>query len=93
MPRFAARRPYNAHQTPSQVAEADDAALAIVTAKIVDIEGEAREHFRGILEGKPTLIKAPVPLGRVEGDSIYVSTKNFSSNKCGYENDTFAECP
>src|SRR5690606_27079524 len=52
-----------------QIAEADHARLAIVPAIVLDLEGEAGEDLRRILEVEAALIKRLLSLGRVIADA------------------------
>ena len=52
----------NYHHAPGQVAEADNAYLAVVLTRVLDLESETGEDGGGILEIEATLIKRLLPL-------------------------------
>ena len=64
------------HDSASERAIADDAALAIVLASVFDLDRDTREDKSGVFEVEPTIRKRLLSLGRVVSDAhdVIVST-------------------
>jgi hypothetical protein len=73
----AARRIAHDDDPPGELAEAENAWLAVLPALVLDLDGHPCENQERVLEIEPSLGQRAQPLGRVEGDAhrVIVATK------------------
>lgn len=65
----ASRAVADDYQAAPQQAVANDSRLAIILPFVIDLNGRARENYRGIIEVQPSIGKRTCALDRIIGDA------------------------
>ncbi len=79
MTRITARRPYNDHHAPAEVADRLDAKLSLIAPQVRNIDRQAGEDLSRVFEIHAALAQSPIALRRVVRDPQFMYPQKLTN--------------